>query len=208
MSLILHAILEQSEVNGPGRRLVLWTQGCSKACPGCFNPETWKFEGGREWSSSDLVDHILSRAPEGLTLTGGDPLEQSAGLLDFLRELHSRHPSLEGILPRGIILFSGYTLAEIALLPEASECLSFIDLLIDGRYIQSLRYSHGLAGSSNQTFHFSSLPSRGTMRILPSEIAIDQSVEIHPSGSDHFELTGFPSIDRQFLKRLGIRIIS
>ena len=82
--LSISSILSQSEVNGPGERLVVWTQGCSKACPGCFNPETWKFSRKNLWESTELAEKVFSSSPDGLTLTGGDPLEQPEALLEFL----------------------------------------------------------------------------------------------------------------------------
>jgi organic radical activating enzyme len=64
-----------SRVNGPGVRFVLWTQGCSKGCKECYNPETWKFEG-KDILVDEIFELIDSYNVDGITLTGGDPLEQ------------------------------------------------------------------------------------------------------------------------------------
>lgn len=209
--LSLHSMLSQSEVNGPGERLVIWTQGCAKACPGCFNPETWKFSSKWVENSRKLAAHVISSNPDGLTLTGGDPLEQPEALLEFLRALHddgSGESLRADLFPKGIICFTGYVIEE--LVGAAAECLEYIDLLIDGRYMEQLRYTSGLAGSSNQRFHFSSLPGRGESRLQRAEILIDQAVEVHVDDIDPsiVRITGFPSIDRTFLKRHGLRIES
>ena len=86
--LSIHSILQDSNVNGPGSRLVIWTQGCSKGCPGCFNPETWKFVNSGI-NPLELSAQVLKLNPDGLTITGGDAFEQVSGLLLFLKGLHS-----------------------------------------------------------------------------------------------------------------------
>ena len=89
-----------SRVNGPGKRFVLWTQGCSKGCKNCYNPNTWKFEG-KEMSPEEILELIENFEVDGITLTGGDPLEQE-DILILLEGLYKLN------LPKGIILFSGY----------------------------------------------------------------------------------------------------
>jgi len=207
--LSLHSILSQSEVNGPGERVVIWTQGCGKACPGCFNPETWKFVDRWLESPQDLAEHIISSNPEGLTLSGGDPLEQPEALLEFLKALHAygNPESLRAdLFPRGIICFTGYLLEELE--GAALECVDYFDLLIDGRFIEKLRYTSGIAGSSNQRFHFSSHPGRGESRLSRDEVIIDQAVEVHVDDNDAsiIRVTGFPSINRALLKKFGLNI--
>jgi anaerobic ribonucleoside-triphosphate reductase activating protein len=209
--LSLHSILSQSEVNGPGERLVIWSQGCTKGCFRCFNPETWKFSSKWMVSSEDLVARVVSSNPDGITLTGGDPLEQPEALLKFLRLLHDNKSGEDlraDFLPKGIICFTGFVIEELS--GAALECLEYIDLLIDGRYVEQLRYTSGLAGSSNQRFHFSSIPGRGESRLKRSEILIDQAVEVHIDDvyPDIIKVTGFPSIDRSFLKKHGLLIES
>lgn len=212
MSLLsLHSILLQSEVNGPGRRMVIWTQGCSHGCPGCFNPETWKFEDRWLESVENIYQRILLEKPDGITFTGGDPLEQSDSLLALLKLIHSgSSPETLGkdFLPKGIICFTGFLLED--LVGSGLECVDYIDLLIDGLYIKELRYTSGLAGSSNQRFHFSKHSGRGESRLRPDEILIDQSIEVHVDDidSDIVHVTGFPIIDRKFLKDLGLSIES
>lgn len=207
--LSIHSILTQSEVNGPGERLVIWTQGCTKGCVGCFNPETWKFSSKWMKNPKDLAALVISSNPEGLTLTGGDPLEQPDALLEFLRELHLDGESLTSeFLPRGIICFTGFLIEELE--GAAKECLEYIDLLIDGRFVEQLRYTSGLAGSSNQRFHFSSKVGRGECRLRRDEILIDQSIEVHVDDIDSsiVRVTGFPVINRDFLKKYGLQVQS
>ena len=205
------SILNETNVNGPGNRICIWTQGCTKGCKGCFNPESWSNKITTQWTPQALAQHVLSQECDGITISGGDPLEQPEALLEFLRALHddgSGESLRADLFPKGIICFTGYLIEE--LVGAAAECLEYIDLLIDGRYMEQLRYTSGLAGSSNQRFHFSSLPGRGESRLQRAEILIDQAVEVHVDDIDPsiVRITGFPSIDRTFLKRHGLRIES
>lgn len=203
-NLRIHAILDHTFVNGPGDRMAIWSQGCMKGCPGCFNPLTWKHGIGEIWHPLLLANYVRDHNPEGLTLTGGDFLEQPEGCYRFLKELHDGEQL--NILPRGIILFTGYTIEEIEEIPAALKCLKYIDLIIDGRFMQGLKYSNGLAGSSNQRFHFSSVSGRGKERIPEEVVSTDQHIEVHLSDDGSIEVTGFPDIDRAKLKDLGIRV--
>ena len=195
--------------------MVIWTQGCGKGCRGCFNPETWNFEAGNWRAAIELANDVFKVNPEGLTLTGGDPFEQPEALYEFLHFIDTSEDTdpddLKLELPKGIICFTGYTLEEIFELPgvrgdAARACLDHIDLLIDGRFEEEQRVDHVLAGSSNQRFHFLDKPGRGRDKIDPSEVQIDQAVEIH-LGEQGLEVTGFPSIQRPWLKAHGLRVL-
>lgn len=205
----IHSILSNSRVNGPGSRTVIWTQGCSKGCKGCFNPETWTTNG----DESDIEDVFLKiknfilQGDTGITFTGGDPLEQPESLLHLLIKINDE---LLDKLPDGIIIFTGYTLQEIINLPDDSalKCLDYIDLLIDGRFDESKKIDKNLSGSWNQKFHFSCTIGRGESRIDKDDVSIDHAVEIHEAylGDDVFYITGFPRIKRDYLRKKGIEI--
>lgn len=204
------AVLEASAVNGPGERLVLWTQGCSHGCKGCFNGESWSFRPKTLRFVDDLAMEIMEVNPSGLTLTGGDPLQQASSLRRLLELLHDADGGLKA-LPKGIILFTGYTLEEIEALPgregeDARACVDLVDLLIDGRFEEDKRVDHVLAGSANQRFHFLERPGRGRDKIDPGEVEIDQAVEVHLAEGS-IEVTGFPAINRRWLKEHGLRVI-
>ena len=133
--MIVHAIEPRSRANGPGVRLVVWLQGCTLACPGCFNPATHA-AGGREVG----VDDIAFGDVEGLTLSGGEPIQQADACIALLDR--ARRSGLS------TLMFSGYTLAEIQGL--APGVLERLDVLIDGRYVARERLATGLRGSANQ----------------------------------------------------------
>ena len=182
-----------SKVNGPGNRFVLWTQGCSKGCSECFNPETWSREIYKELSPMQIFELIKNFEVDGVTISGGDPLEQEDELLELLMLLSTMR------LRKGIILFSGFTRAEISSNFIREQCLKYIDVLIDGRYEKNLKIDFSLRGSSNQEFYsFSN-------KISSDELHFDQEIEISSLEGD-IMMTGFPNISRKILKELGVNL--
>jgi anaerobic ribonucleoside-triphosphate reductase activating protein len=140
----IHAFEPRSRANGPGARFVVWFQGCTLGCPGCFNPTTHDPAGGRRVPLDDLIGELTRAHPgiDGLSLSGGEPLQQPAAaraLLDAARALRL-----------STLAFSGYTLDEIRGLPGGPEVLARLDVLIDGRYVAPGRLATGLRGSANQ----------------------------------------------------------
>ena len=139
----VHAVEPRSRANGPGARFVVWLQGCTLGCPGCFNPGTHDAAGGRAIPVAELAAQLAATPGiEGLSLSGGEPLQQpaaAAALLDAARAL--------GL---STLAFSGYTEAEIRALPGGPEVLARLDVLIDGRYVAGDRLATGLRGSANQ----------------------------------------------------------
>jgi anaerobic ribonucleoside-triphosphate reductase activating protein len=180
-----------SKVNGPGNRFVLWTQGCSKGCSECFNPETWSTNIYKELSPRQIFELVKNFEVDGITISGGDPLEQEDELLELLMLLSSMR------LRKGIILFSGFTRAEISSNIIREKCLSYIDVLIDGRYEKNLKVDFSLKGSSNQEFYFFS------NKISSDELCFDQEIEISCLEED-IMMTGFPNISKKILKDLGV----
>ena len=138
--------VRESIVDGPGIRYVIFTQGCPHACPGCHNPNTWPMEGGVDMRVSTLLSEIQRDALlQGITLTGGEPFLQ-AGALAVLAE-SVRAGGLD------VWIYTGYTWEELldAPNPEWLMLLAQTDILVDGRFEQSLK-SYGLRfrGSANQ----------------------------------------------------------
>jgi anaerobic ribonucleoside-triphosphate reductase activating protein len=140
------------ETLGPGNRLVIWTKGCHKHCYKCANPELWDAECAREISVKELagiVRNIHLQTPiEGLTFTGGDPLEQAEELLDLLAELKEIIPD--------ILVYTGYVYEELKA-DWSSEMLKrleqYVSVLIDGPYIDEKNNSCPLRGSDNQNIY-------------------------------------------------------
>lgn len=134
--------------NGTGCRVILWLQGCTHHCKGCQNPETWCFNGGKEFDAKakdKLIELLKLPYIKGLTLSGGDPLDSYQDVYNLLVELK------ELFKDKDIWLYTGYTLDEI----ENSDkhiVLDYIDYLIDGTYQEKLRdITLAFRCSSNQT---------------------------------------------------------
>ena len=195
MVINIHSIIKNSGVNGPGDRFVIWTQGCRKMCKNCYNPETWSHYKNNLITIEEIINQIKDSSATGVTISGGDPFEQPREIFSLLENISLLD------LKDGVIVFTGYTIEEIKTIPQLESCLKYIDLLIDGKYFEDLRISSGLAGSSNQQFHFL------TDKISREEVLIDQEVEIHFS-SGLIQITGFPIIDRKELELKGIKILN
>jgi anaerobic ribonucleoside-triphosphate reductase activating protein len=142
-TLRLHAVEPRSRANGPGARFVVWLQGCSLGCPGCFNPTTHSANGGVEVEVAELTAQLAgTKSIEGLSLSGGEPLQQAVAAAELLAAARA--------LGLSTLAFSGYTIEEARALPGGPEVLARLDVLIDGRYVAGERLATGLRGSANQ----------------------------------------------------------
>ncbi len=179
--------VERSEADGPGVRFVVWLQGCSIKCPGCWNPRLWSPKGGRLVSPDELARRVeATEGIEGVSLLGGEPFEQARGLVPFVRRVRDRGLS--------VVAFSGYTLEQLRGeaqpfppdVPAASALVGLVDVLVDGPYVAARRTAAlPLRGSSNQRVHFL------TGRYGPSDLAPEPVAEVHV-GPDGVLVTGFP----------------
>ena len=137
-------------VNGEGICVALFTQGCPFHCKGCFNPETWDYDGGKEVPISDLISNIetaiaANGVPRNFSILGGEPLIERN-----LEELKILLSTVKKDFPHiTIFLWTGFTIEELT--SAQKEVTQYIDVLIDGQYNEKLRdVSLHLRGSSNQ----------------------------------------------------------
>lgn len=141
-------IQTDSIVDGEGIRSVIWFQGCSHNCLGCHNPETHDFSLGVERSISDIEDEIKKlEYQSGITFSGGDPMMQ----VDALTEL-AKFTKECGM---NVWCYTGFTFEELMELakknPKYLEALGYIDVLVDGKFVQDLKsFETVFRGSSNQ----------------------------------------------------------
>lgn len=144
----IHRIYYPVLALGPGRRLGIWTRGCSRQCPGCMSPELWSTDPEREISLPALkgiVGEILAaRDVDGITISGGEPLEQEAELMELLAYL--RQSGVDDIL-----LYTGFGRAELG---EREAALTRYATVICGPYIKKENDGSPLRGSANQEILF------------------------------------------------------
>lgn len=141
-------IVEESIVDGPGIRFVVFTQGCRHNCPACHNPHTHSFDGGEIIEIDSIIDSIKENPLlSGVTLSGGEPFEQAKVLTELSKKIKE--------LGYNIISYTGYTYEYI--IENCSEAngwmdlLKEIDILIDGRFeIEKKSLNLRYKGSSNQ----------------------------------------------------------
>ena len=152
------AIKKNDIANGEGIRTALFVSGCRNKCKNCFNPETWSFTYGEEFTESvaeDILSTLKSAFVAGITVLGGEPMEpeNQRELLPFLREVKRRYPD------KTVWLYTGNLYEELTAgigkhfkcTEDTSELLSYVDILVDGRFEEEKK-SLGIRfrGSTNQ----------------------------------------------------------
>ena len=142
--------------NGPGVRVSVFVSGCTHRCPGCFNEEAWDFNFGKPFTQ-ESIDYIIDLLKpdfyKGITFLGGEPLEHvnQQGLLPLARKIREVYPE------KSIWCFTGYDFEKDVLgrmineWPGTKELLSYIDVLVDGEFIEAQKdLSLVFKGSANQ----------------------------------------------------------
>ena len=143
--------------NGTGVRTVLFVSGCTHHCEGCFQPETWSFKYGNEFTEETAQEIIDSLAPDyiaGLTVLGGEPFEpeNQEALLPFIKRVREECPG------KDIWMYSGYTWEELtgqkasrSHTENTEDILEAIDVLVDGEFhLKERNLSLKFRGSANQ----------------------------------------------------------
>ncbi len=142
--------------NGPGVRMSLFVSGCTHYCKNCFNQEAWDFEYGSPFTQKEIdqiIEYVSGSFVAGLTLLGGEPMDprNQTGLLPLLQQLKQQCPD------KSVWCYTGYDFEKDVLgwmmeeVPETQELLSYLDVMVDGKYIEELHnLSLRFRGSSNQ----------------------------------------------------------
>lgn len=195
--MLIHGFVPVSRANGPGRRAVLWFQGCTLGCASCWNQAALPFEG---MPTDDGGDEIVARVSalyavgsiEGMTFSGGEPMQQAGSLLRLIQKMRER-------VGAGLSLgmFTGYTLREL----EGGRYFTFeecgdkastwqsirghLDFTVMGRYNANLPAILPLRTSRNQQLHLF------TARYQEGDFE-EQIVEVSIETSGAATLTGFP----------------
>lgn len=180
----VHDVLPVSCVNGPGRRAVVWVQGCSKRCPGCSNSLTHSHRQHVLFAPKRLTECILTISGiEGLTITGGEPCEQAHAVGHLCRLVRKKGLS--------VMLYTGWEYEDICRCDNQAvrDLLNWIDILVDGAFIKHLADKDLLwRGSSNQQIRF--LTDRYSPDCLRGKNQLQVEGQLTPGYP--LRVTGFP----------------
>ena len=137
-------VLHDTTVDGPGFRTSIYCAGCRHQCPGCHNPQSWAFGAGEDRSTDDLLDERISDPFADVTFTGGDPFFQVEGFTELAARIKST-------TNKNIWCYTGFRFEDLMQDAAAKNLLQYVDVLVDGRFVQNKRQEDLLfRGSSNQ----------------------------------------------------------
>ena len=144
----IHNILPISEVNGPGKRFVMWVQGCMFHCKGCFNPGLLSFKTKKLMTIEEIINAIPLSKVEGVTISGGEPFCQARSLSVLAKAIVQNGLSL--------MVYTGYDYKDILKAGNIyfKQFIQYIDILIDGPYRKNNEPDTIWAGSGNQEIIF------------------------------------------------------
>ena len=141
-------ICRESYALGPGKRFILWVQGCPFSCKNCLAKAWIPFVPARIYHCDELAAMVADIPElEGITISGGEPMAQAEGLLNFLTKIKTGLPHLN------TIIFTGYKIEQLKRTRQEA-LLNMTDVLISGLYVEKLNDNKGLRGSGNQRIHY------------------------------------------------------
>lgn len=179
MKLRINYLLPLSWANGPGPRFVVWVQGCSIHCKGCCNVDTWDPKLGYDISIDSIIDEIKNRQIEGITISGGEPLDQFDAVYDFCSKCLENLPDLT------IYLCTGYTFDQL-MHKGYLKIFGVLDAICLGPYEEENRCKNEWKGSSNQDILM--LSERGEAQFKKYPVV---AKEIHVGTDGTSLITGF-----------------
>lgn len=180
-----------TEAEGPGRRMAIWVQGCPLRCRGCCNPE---FLADVPRTLRDPVDVIAdlqrfhaAHQLEGISLLGGEPTRQAAGLAVVAEAAQA--------LGLSVMVYSGFTLEQLRAQRDAQvdRLLAATDVLVDGPYDDTQRTTNRrFIGSANQTLHVLSDRMAHDDPRFAAPNTVELRIVVDAAGTQRFELNGWP----------------
>jgi len=180
------ATMSRSRANGPGVRAVIWVQGCTIGCPGCYSASTHSHSAASLVKPSKIAEWLLSiPGIEGVTFSGGEPFEQSAAVLETIKLVRKQSPSFT------FFAFSGYSYQDLLSSTERSvtELLHNCDMLSTGPFVAKLRDNSLLwRGSSNQELHYLTNVYQSSME---AQWILEAPTEEYSVQNEGIQFTGF-----------------
>lgn len=169
-------INNESKMNGPGKRAVVWTQGCSIQCPGCFNPESHSFSSTTMINPVELGLQLGQLNVDGLTISGGEPLDQPKAVLELIKGFRKHNNGT-------VFMFTGYSSSVIFKSQEKKEVIIHCDAILAGPFV-----------SSNKELWSHKQLLVITGRISPEELLPYKAMEISYHDDSGIFITGYPSL--------------
>ncbi|MDD4557150.1 MAG: anaerobic ribonucleoside-triphosphate reductase activating protein [Alphaproteobacteria bacterium] len=144
LKLRIASVVDDSVVDGPGVRYVIFTQGCKHNCPGCHNPQSHSFSAGMFVGFDEIYEDLSKyKYVKAVTFSGGEPLEQPEAVAEFVSKLKEKGYH--------ILIYTGYTFEQILADEKKLRAIEKADLLVDGLFVLRLRSLNvNFRGSSNQ----------------------------------------------------------
>lgn len=137
-------IIEETSVDGPGFRTAIYCAGCSHQCEGCHNPQSWNINHGTMMTVDEIMKTIVSDPFANVTFSGGDPMFQSEAFTELAKAIKTQ-------TKKDIWCYTGFVFEALLTRPSCVELLRWIDVLVDGRFINAQRNTSLLfRGSENQ----------------------------------------------------------
>ena len=137
-------VIEETMADGPGLRTSIYCAGCSHRCPGCHNPQSWNMKNGHWVSVDDLLGVIKADEFCNVSFSGGDPFYQAEAFTELARRIKEE-------TSKTIWCWTGFTYEEILANAQMKQMLQYLDVLVDGPFIQEQRDTQlHFRGSANQ----------------------------------------------------------
>lgn len=196
---------------GPGNRIAIWLQGCSRHCPGCISPELQNKNSGQIVRVESLFSKISEIAPDhsGITISGGEPFEQADALLKLITLVRER-------TKLDIMVYTGFKLEELQkcgcnISPALPALLKQIDILIDGSFILDQPTEKIWRGSENQELHLLSKRVACFAYSVNQEYGDKRELQVGYTCDGALHIIGIPARGdlkklKDALKEKGIRI--
>lgn len=202
MYINIDSYLISNNTNGPGRRLVLWLQGCTLACKGCFNPHLWAHKPNKLLEVGDLSKYLIDKMREfdceGITLSGGEPFQQAKASVKLIEKIKTHNYS--------IVIYTGFSSRELrnSNNPSIERLLELSDILIAGRYREIVTEARTWDENKDKELIFKN-KSKALNNFEPANVEFILSM-------DNLLVTGFPSEEeinelKDFSKLYAIELI-
>ncbi len=196
LMLLVDRIKDHTTVLGPGNRVVVWFHGCTRRCPGCIASGMNCSADYVRYAPEELSSRVLAvEGVEGVTISGGEPFDQNPrSMTVFLSSVCAAGLS--------VMAYTGYLREELEADKDKCGLLGFIDILVDGPYVECEDHGELWRGSANQRMHFLTERYSGIAASIEGRKGRDLEFELG-RGLD-FSFTGIPP--RGFRNRLAERL--